>query len=114
MADTWSDRFENELVNAGKARRSDNEGRARVCARRAAGIVAEEYFTRQGSSFQSSSAYEYLKSLHSAPELSDEVKTVVEHFLIRVTLEYDLPINVDLIVEARWLAMTLLINPNSQ
>ena len=114
MAGKWSDRFENELVNAEKARSSGKEGRARVCTRRAAGIVAEEYLTRQGSSFRSSSAYEYLKSLQSAPELSDEVKTVVEHFLIRVTLEYDLPIHVDLIADARWLAMTLLLNPNSQ
>jgi hypothetical protein len=40
--------IEAELEKADLARLSGNEGRARVCARRAAGIAARAFLTRHG------------------------------------------------------------------
>jgi hypothetical protein len=48
------EQIEKEFELAERARANGNEGRARVCARRAAGIAAREYLTRKGARPQSS------------------------------------------------------------
>jgi hypothetical protein len=103
----WVDRYEAELRRAEAARRDGNEGMARVCARRAAGLVAGEYLHRCGLQ-PSGSAYDRLRHLSSLPGLSEEVKEVCRHFLVRITPDHELPVEADLIVETRWLREKLL------
>lgn len=109
---TWQDQFNKELDHAEAARASGNEGKARVCARRAAGIVIGEYMRRRQISFSQTSAYDRIKYLISQESLSPEARLVLEHFLLRIDTDHNLPIDADLIGEARWLSETLLHAPS--
>jgi hypothetical protein len=104
----WQFRFEDELHQAELARAAGNEGRARVCARRAAGIVVGEYLHRRGLPSPGPSAYDRLMLISSLPDLSPALREIAQHFLVRVTTDYTLPIQADLIIEAHQLAEGLL------
>lgn len=90
-----------EFEKAEQARARGNEGQARVCARRAAGIAAREYLTRQGIRPPSVSAYDLLNMLKSDPSLSPDLQRIADHLTLRVTEEFKLPVHADLIAEAR-------------
>jgi hypothetical protein len=105
---TWRKEIETEFKNAEKARTQGNEGRARVCARRAAGIAVREYLTRQGIRPPSVSAYDLLNLLKEDPHLSPNLKLLADHLTLRVTEEFKLPVDADLIAEARKLCEELL------
>ncbi len=104
----WKIRFEREMKMAEQARAQGNEGKARVCARRAAGIVAEEFLQRRGIRTPHMTAYERVKLLRNWPQLPDGVSQVVDHMTTRVNERYELPIDADLVAEAQWLAQILL------
>ncbi|HEY3312743.1 MAG TPA: hypothetical protein VGK00_13965 [Anaerolineales bacterium] len=93
---------------ANEARRHGNEGQARVCARRAAGAVAREYFQRRGLPVRRPSAYDLLTELQELPGLPAEAKRAAANLTLRVTGEFILPVEVDLLVEAGALARVLL------
>ena len=97
----WQAKIEAELTKAEQARRRGNEGQARVCARRAAGLAAREYLTRQGVPPPSVSAYDLLNVLKKDSRLSIELQQIAAHLTLRVTEEFKLPVDVDLIAEAR-------------
>lgn len=104
----WVIKFEAELAQAQAARQLGNEGMARVCARRAAGLVSREYLQRQGVPLSGSSAYDHIRSLSILPGLTPEVQEVTGHFLLRITPEHNLPVDADLIAEVVWLKDKLL------
>jgi len=106
----WLHRFQTEIELAKNARAAGNEGRARVCARRAAGIVVGEYLERRKINFPNPSAYDRLKFLASLPETSPAVREASTRLLLRVSEDFALPEEVDLITEALWLAKELLEN----
>lgn len=103
----WTIRVNSELKRALAARNEGNEGRARVCARRAAGWIASEYLRRINHPIQSPSAITLLRKL-GEEDISPEILDMVDHFLIHVNPDRQLPIDVDLIAEARQLAIKLL------
>ena len=111
MNSDWNNRFEQEILQAEEARAQGKEGMARVCARRAVGIVAGEYFIRHSIQQPGPSAYDRLKRLSSLPAISPEVQEIVGHFRVRVNLDKDLPAGIDLIAEARFLS-EILIQPD--
>ena len=98
-----------EIDSAEAARGQGNEGKARVCARRAVGILIGEYFRRRGYTLTSISAYDRLRLLSQYNGTPVEIREIVDHFLIRVDEDQKLPINADLIEDARRLK-TLLLN----
>jgi hypothetical protein len=104
----WKMRAQLELQQAEAARAVGNEGRARVCARRAAGIIGREYMRRQGVALSTPSAYDILRALLSTPSLSPETRESIAHFLARVNTSFTLPVEADLLSEARWIASELL------
>lgn len=104
----WKQKTQNELDLALVARKAGNEGKARVCSRRAAGYIAGEYLRRIGVPADSSSAYTRLQILQARPELTPAAREIVAHLLQRSTPDFTLPIPVDLIAEARQLAFELL------
>lgn len=104
----WLEQYEAELRHAEKARSADNEGMARVCARRAVGWVLGEYIARHGMEVSSPSAYERVQMLIDLPDTPAEVRLVAGHFRVRITPEHELPVEADLIAEARWLKAMLL------
>lgn len=97
----WKNQIEEELARAESARASKNEGQARVCARRAAGLAAREYLQRTGVPVRTNSAYELLKLLTDQPRLAPDLKRAAVHLTLRVTEEFKLPVEVDLIAEAK-------------
>ena len=108
MTEDWRDQLASEFENAERARADGNEGRARVCARRAAGIAIREYFARRGIPFSGTSAYDLLGRLIESPEISPDLKKNCIHLTLRVSEDFDLPVNVDLIEESRQLCSALL------
>jgi len=107
-ANNWLDLTEQELDMARTARNNGNEGRARVCARRAAGHVIGEYLARNEIELKTGSALERLRYIYSSVNVDPEIKETVGHFLVHTTPEYILPIEADLILEVDLLAKQLL------
>jgi hypothetical protein len=104
----WHDGYANEIAHAQSARALGNDGMARVCARRAAGIVIGEYLRRQDHTPLGPSAYQRLKLVETLPGLDPEIKHIVSHFILSVDKHHQLPVQVDLVSEAQWLAQQLL------
>lgn len=104
----WKNSTREELFLAKQARAAGNEGRARVCARRAAGYVAGEYLLRNGIPLQTESALQRIRYLESSEDVSSAVREILHHFLIHTTPEHQLPIDADLITDVHLLARQLL------
>ena len=105
---TWQHQFYAEIEKAKSARANGNEGMARVCARRAAGVVVGEYLVRQGTLPPSESAYDSIKYFNELPDLPPGVREVSGHFLVRINVDHRLPSEIDLISDAEWLESVLL------
>ena len=105
---SWQTDIEAEFEKAEQARARGNEGQARVCARRAAGIAIREYLTRRGIRPPSVSAYDLLNLLKDDPSLSPDLKLIADHLTLRVTEEFELPVDVDLVDEAKKFCRELL------
>lgn len=97
-----------EFDKATQARERGNEGQARVCARRAAGIAVREYLTRSGIRPASASAYDLLNLIKDNPALSSDLRRIADHLTVRVTEEFKLPVDVDLVAEAKHFCDELL------
>src|SRR5512146_270986 len=99
----WQTKLQAEFDRAEQARQRGNEGQARVCARRAAGIAIREYLTRQGIRVPSRSAYDLLNLLKEDARLAlrPDLRQIADHLTLRVTEEFKLPVNIDLVAEAR-------------
>jgi hypothetical protein len=93
--------IELELKNASQARLSGNEGRARVCARRAAGIAARDFLTRHKVRLHNPSAYVALQALAEFPGLAPDLRIAAVHLTTRLTETFALPMDADLIADAR-------------
>ena len=104
----WQEIALKELEMARTARISGNEGRARVCARRAAGHVIGEYLSRSEITFVSESALERLRFLYSSPQITDQQRETIGHFLVHTTPDHELPIDADLIEDVHLLARQLM------
>lgn len=104
----WKEKLQAEFDRAKSARALGNEGQARVCARRAAGIAIREYYSRRGQSVRTPSAYDLLGLLAQEPHLSPDLKQAAAHLTLRVTEEFKLPVDIDLLDEARKLCNGLL------
>lgn len=104
----WQTQIQAEFERAEQARARGNEGQARVCARRAAGLAVRQYLTRRGIRVLSTSAYDLLNLLKNEPNLSPDLTRIADHLTLRVTQEFKLPVDVDLIAEARTFCEELL------
>ena len=90
-----------------KARAEGLEGRARVCARRAAGVAIKEYARIHQISIPGASAYDLLSFIRNSTTFSTEIQRVADHLMTRVNEEFKLPPDIDLLSEARWLVEAL-------
>jgi HEPN domain-containing protein len=104
----WKVKLETEFERAEAARVSGNEGQARVCARRAAGVAIREYYARRGQIIRTPSAYDLLQMLVDEAQLPLELKQAAAYLILRVNEEFKLPVDVDLLNEARKLCDGLL------
>lgn len=104
----WKKQFEAEMRRAEQARLGGKEGLARVCARRAAALVAAEHYRRRGHATAGVSALDLLGRLRSDGLLPPRLVPALDHLRQQVDLEFSLPPGVDLLAEARSLAKHLL------
>lgn len=93
----WEEEFQIELQRARKAREKENEGQARVCARRAAGVVVRQYLSRQGVIIPSPSAMEVLKALAALEAAPARARQAAELLVLRVDESFRLPVDADLL-----------------
>jgi len=105
---TPQDLINAELKRAVQARADGNEGQARVCARRAAGIAVREFFARRGETIRTPSAYDLLKLLVEDTSLSDDLRQIATHLTLRVDDKFKLSADIDLINEAKKLCEILM------
>lgn len=108
MAEEWHQSLNSEFQQAETARAAGNEGRARVCARRAAGIAIREYLSRQGQTVQGASSYDLITRLMETPGIPSDVREICIHLSMQVSEEFTLPVEVDLVAESRLLCSLLL------
>lgn len=90
-----------ELEKAERARLDGNAGRARVCARRAAGTAARRFLTRHGIPLRNASAYTALQALVQFPGLAPDLRIAAVHLTLRLAEDFTLPVEADLISDAR-------------
>ena len=102
-------KIEAELALAVKYREQGFEGRARVCSRRAAGIAIRAYLQRilPVPPEMSLNVNELFLLLSNLSDELPEIQLAVSHLSTRVNEEFQLPPAIDLLAEARWLAITL-------
>jgi hypothetical protein len=99
--------IENELARAEQARKDGLEGRARVCARRAAGIVLRAYFQSHQVPKTHFTVYDLLQRLRDEPRTAPELRRIAILLLTRVNEDFQLPVEGDLIAETRQLVLIL-------
>jgi len=97
-----------ELEDADQARIEGNEGRARVCARRAAGWAVS--FTRSLNEEREieANAYEMLQWLAQQADTTDDVRSAATRLTARVSLDHTLPFPEDPLDDARMIVEALL------
>lgn len=97
-----------ELDKAKESRRNGMEGRARVCARRAAGHAIRAYFRINGISYDpGSSAIHLFQQMDASSASSENTRKSLHYLLMRVDADYNLPPEVDLIDEVQTLVQLL-------
>ena len=89
-----------ELLLAKQSRLEGNEGRARVCARRAAGAAVKEHLIKTGINKEQNNAIQSLLILAQIETLPARVQEAVDWLVQRVNQDHKLPPEVDLIHEA--------------
>lgn len=98
---TWKTQLSKEFAMAEEALNAKNQGRVRVCARRAAGISIREYLTQRGIKPPSLSAYDLLKYLEEMDDTPADLRQASAHLRLRVTKDFRLPVDVNLVAEAK-------------
>ena len=104
----WKDLAKEEIIRAERARHEGNEGKARVCARRAVGHILGEFLLRCDLPGFPNSAYGRIQLVASLPDIPAHVREMGQLFLVRITNDHRLPVDTDLIDLTRSLAKTLL------
>ncbi len=92
----------NHELNLGEsARHKGNEGMARVCARRAAGIAAQAYLEQNGFDTRKLNGLDALRIINQNLAFAAPLRRSAGLLIMRVTPEHQLPVEVDLLQEAR-------------
>lgn len=91
MISRLSEKIKHELEQAHREREQGNEGRARVCARRAAGWAVAYHRQRTEGVRPPLNALHLLRWLHDQQELDEEMRKAAGRLIIRVTEQHTLP-----------------------
>jgi hypothetical protein len=93
--------IEAELAQAQKARKARNEGRARVCARRAAALAIREWYRRRLGAGWGGDAMKQLQRLREDPLVPEEVRAAAQRLTTKVDFDHQLPFEDDPIEDTR-------------
>ena len=103
-----------ELLLAKQSREEGKEGRARVCARRAAGAAAQGYNLQVGYDDRAGNVLESLQAMKQTVNLPERVEKAIDCLLLKVDPDYNLPLDVDLITEAEIVIQFLVSGEQDQ
>ncbi len=106
--ENWPSEISRELALARQARQSGNEGRARVCARRAAGMASRAYLERHGAATTTTNVLDLLRHLSQESGIDPELQAQIHLLELRVNTEFKLPEGVDLVAVAEQVCHRLL------
>ncbi len=104
--ETWTV-IEAELLRGEEAQAAGFAGRARVCARRAAGAAIREFLRLRGEQLAEASAYDLLVDFADRADLPLEIRQAASRLTERVDKAFALPEEIHLLAEARRLALAL-------
>ena len=99
-----------ELHMAAAARFGGNEGKARVCARRAAGWAIRGWRERQGIGQRGQSAYRHLQGTALDWSLPAHIRAAAAHLILRIGEDHELPVDADVLDDARVLVNFFLVS----
>ncbi len=99
-----------ELHMAATARFGGNEGKARVCARRAAGWAIRGWRERQGIGQRGQSAYRHLQGTALDWSLPAHIRAAAAHLILRIGEDHELPVDADVLDDARVLVNFFLVS----
>ena len=102
------DEIDKEMNLAEAARRQGREGRARVCARRAAGKAIAVFHQRKTGNQPSTNYYRLLCWFQEVDGVPERLKQAAARLTTRVTLEFKLPHSHDPLQDAHALIEALL------
>lgn len=94
-------RPQRELERARQARLDGREGRARVCARRAAGWAASIYYERRTGLRAPRSALSILKWLQGDESIADEICSAAMRLTTHVSASHEFPFDCDPLEDAQ-------------
>ena len=97
-------RIEAELAYARAARNKGKEGRARVCARRAAGWAVAAHYPNS----RHRGAYSLLRWLENNSKVSEELRSAAGRLTEQVTEDHELPHSADPLKDAEMIVIGLL------
>lgn len=95
------ERIEAELKRAEEARAAGNEGQARVCARRAAGLAIRAYYQQQGAANWGGDAWTQLNRLKDDAAAPDAIRAMAVRLTTKVDHNHNLPFPEDVLEDAR-------------
>lgn len=98
---------EDELKRAQMARENHNEGMARVCARRAAGLALQGFLAENGKPASSGNAIALLNDPEIRYVTPPELHEIMNHLLLKVDENYQFPVEIDLLLETQNLIQKL-------
>lgn len=100
-------KIELELARGDAARQAGFVGRARVCARRAAGAAIREYLELKGIPAPGPGVMDLLQAASELTGFPEGSSQTIQRLLMRVDEDFSLPDQIDLLADARWLAQEL-------
>lgn len=101
--------YQTEKLNALKSLSDGFDGKSRVCARRAAGILAQSCLRLQNPTYKNSNLLLCISDLLAADILSSTAQTLFSHFLLPVDESHSLPPEVNLLEDLTQLENTINI-----
>ena len=98
---TAPSRIDHELAAAREAQAAQNPGRARVCARRAAGWAVRAWYQAREGSGWGGDAMKQLTRLRADAGVPEAVRQAATRLLTKVDLDHTLPFDDDPVEDAR-------------
>lgn len=92
--------IDEELTAARVAWKDGNEGKARVCARRAVAHAAESWLAREAEPRWRGDAMEHLRRIQQEPSIPVPIRQAAERLATAVTRRRDAPFTADPIMDA--------------
>ncbi len=98
---SWRERIEQELTKAASGLLAGNDGLARVCARRAVALGAQNWAEQSGARGWPAGAMHQLRKIQEEEAFPLEVREAARRLLTKVTQLDEAPVSTDPIGDAR-------------